>query len=135
MKPNIVFTGTKFLSNFNVKDPIPFTKIHEVIYRSVCATENCNEDHVSQCDRRLYDHVNDNNGRNHSSHLVKHTGETGHLTLATDNFEVNGRGYRKIPLRSKIEEALLVEKLKPSLKIQEKSLSIKLFYSTPFFVT
>ena len=36
LKPNIVFTGTRLSSNFNVKDPVPFTKNHDVIYRSVC---------------------------------------------------------------------------------------------------
>ena len=46
MKPNIVFTGTELSSNFNVKDPVPFTKKHDIIYRSVCATESCNEDYV-----------------------------------------------------------------------------------------
>ena len=38
LKPNIVFTGAKLSSNFNVKDPVPFTEKHDVIYRSVCAT-------------------------------------------------------------------------------------------------
>ena len=38
VKPNIVFTGTKLSSNFNVKDPVPFTEKYDVIYRSVCAT-------------------------------------------------------------------------------------------------
>ena len=46
VKPYIVFTGAKLSSNFNVKNPLPFTKKHDVIYRSVCVTENCNEDFV-----------------------------------------------------------------------------------------
>ena len=79
VKPNIVFTGTKLSSSFNVKDLAPFTEKHDVIYRSVCATESCNEDYVGECARRLYEHVKDHNGRNNSSHLVKHAGETGHL--------------------------------------------------------
>ena len=31
VKPNVVFTGTKHSSNFNVKDPVPFTEKHDVI--------------------------------------------------------------------------------------------------------
>ena len=54
VKPNIVFTGTKLSSNFNVKDPVPFTKKHDITYWSVCATESCNEDYVGECARRLY---------------------------------------------------------------------------------
>ena len=46
MKPNIVFTGTKLSPNFHIKDPVPFTEKHDVIYRSVCATESFNEDYI-----------------------------------------------------------------------------------------
>ena len=53
------------------------------MYRLVCATENCNEDYVVECARRLYKRVKDHNGCNHLSHLVKHAGETGHLPVAT----------------------------------------------------
>ena len=53
VKPNTVFTGAKLSFNFNVKDPVPFTEKYDVIYRSVCATENCNKDYVGECARRL----------------------------------------------------------------------------------
>ena len=53
VKPNIVFTGLKLSSNFHVKDPVPFTEKHDVIYRSVCATESCNEEYVGECGKRL----------------------------------------------------------------------------------
>ena len=127
MKPNIVFTGTKLSSNFNVKDPVPFTEKHDVIYRSVCATERCNEDYVGEYARRLYERVKEHNGRDNSSHLVKHAGETGNLPVDTANFEVIGSGYRNNARRSIIAEALLVKKLKPTLNIQEKSVPLKLF--------
>ena len=120
VKPNIVFTGTKLSSNFNVKDPVPFTKKHDVICRSVCATERCNEDYVGECTRRLYERVKDHNGRDHSSHLVKHAVETGHLPLDTANFEVIGSRYCNNAHSRKIAEALLVKKRKPTLNIQEK---------------
>ena len=96
---NIVFTGTKLSSNFNVKDPVPFTEKHAVIYRSVCATESCNED---------YERVKDHNGYDHSSHLVKNAVETGHLPVDTANFEVIGSGYRNNARRRKIIEGLLI---------------------------
>ena len=49
MKPNIVLTDTKLSSNFNVKDPVLFTEKYDIIYRSVCATGNRNEDYVGEC--------------------------------------------------------------------------------------
>ena len=127
VKPNIVFTGLKLSSNFHVKDQVPFTEKHDVIYRSVCATESCNEDYVGECARSLYESVKDHNGCDHLSHLVKHAGETGHLPVDTANFEVIGSGYRNNARRRKIAEALLVKKLKPKLNIQEKSVPLKLF--------
>ena len=127
VKSNIVFIGTKLSSNFNVKDPVPFTKKHDVIYRSVCATENCNEDYVGECAIRLYERVNDHNGRDHSSHLVKYTGENGHLPVDTANFEVTGSGYRNNACHRKIAEVLLVKKLEPTLNIQKKLIPLKLF--------
>ena len=126
VKPNIVLTGTKPSSNFNVKDPVPFIENHDVIYRPVFATESCNEDYVGKCARRLYERVKD--GCDHSSHLVKHAGETGHLPVDTANFEVIKGGYRNNARRKKFAEALLVNKLKPTLNIQEKSVPLKLFY-------
>ena len=127
MKPIIVFTGAKLSGNFHVKDPAPFTEKYGIIYRSVCATKSCNEDYVGECARRLYERVKEYNSCVHSSHLVKHTGETGHLSVDTANVEAIGGGYRKNALRRKIAEALLVKKLKPTLNIQEKSISLNLF--------
>ena len=49
----IAFTGRKHSSNFNVKDLEPFTKKHDVIYRSVCSTESCKKDYVCEYARRL----------------------------------------------------------------------------------
>ena len=127
MKPNIVFTGTKLPSNFNVKDPVPFMEKHDIIYRSVCATERCNEDYVGECARRLYEHAKHHNSCDHSSHLVKHAVETSHLSVDTANFEVIGTRYRNNAGWRKIAEALLVKKLKPTLNIQEKSVPLKIF--------
>ena len=120
VKPNIVFTGTKLSSNFNVKDHVPFTEKHDIIYRSVCATESCNENYVGECARRLHEHVKDYNSRDHSSHLVKHAGETSHLPVDAANFEVIGSGYGNNARRRKIAEALLVKKLNLALNIHKQ---------------
>ena len=127
MKPNIVFTGGKLSSNFNVKDSAPFLEKHDVTYRLVCATESCNEDYVDEFARRLYECVKDHNGRDHSYHLVKHARETGHLSKDIVNFEIIGSGYRNNACHRKIANTLLVKKLKPTLNIQEKLVPSKLF--------
>ena len=118
MKQNIVFSGTKLSSNFTVKNAVSFTEKHDLIYKSVCATESCNEDYVGECARSLHESVKDHNDCDHSSHLVRHERETGHLPVDTANFEVIGSGYRNNARRRKIAEALKVKKLKPTLNIQ-----------------
>ena len=71
--------------------------------------------------------MKDHNGCNHSPHLVKRAGETGHLTVSTANFEVSGSGYHNNACRMKIVETLLVKKLKPTLNVQEKLVPLKAF--------
>ena len=70
---------------------------------------NLNED--------LCERIKDHNG----------AGETGHVPEDTANLEAIGSGYRNNARRRKIAEALLVKKLKPTLNIQEKLVSLKLF--------
>ena len=53
MKPNIVLLLQNIHLTFNVKDPVPFNEKQDVIYRSACATGNCNDDYDSECPRRL----------------------------------------------------------------------------------
>ena len=125
MKPNIVFT--KFSSNFNIKDPVSFTEKHGVIYRSVYATVNCNEDYVGECARMLYECIKDHKSCDHSPNLVKHAVETGHLPVATANIEVIKSGNCNNARGRKIAESLLVKKLKPTLNVQRKLVSLKFF--------
>ena len=82
----------------------------------------------------LYEHVKDHNGRDHSSHLVKQAGETGHLPVDTANFEVIGSGYRNsavdittVHAVGKSQKPYRVQKLKPTLNIQKKLVPLKLF--------
>ena len=57
---------------------------------------------------------------------IKHAVGIGHLPAETDNFEVIGTEYHNTHKRQ-ISEAVLVKKLKPSLNIQEKSVTMKRF--------
>ena len=71
--------------------------------------------------------MKDHNGRDYSSHLVKHAEETDHLPVDTANFELIRSGYCNNARSRRIAEALLIKKLKPTLNIQEKSVPLKLF--------
>ena len=71
--------------------------------------------------------MKDHNGRDHSSHLVKQTGETGHLPVGTANFEVIGSGYHNSAYRRKITEALQSTETETNIEYPRKICPIKTF--------
>ena len=52
-----VYNSTKFSSLLNnSKDVTTFEEKHDVVYRPVCASADCNADNVGECPRRLNEH-------------------------------------------------------------------------------
>ena len=127
IKADIVYTGTKLSSQLsNIKDSTPFEEQHDLIYHSICNNENCNDDYIGEIARRLKERVKDHNGRDKSSHLVKHSIESGHDPVCNENFRILDRGYSNT-FKRKVAEALLIKKHKPTLNVQEKSVKLELF--------
>ena len=77
--------------------------------------------------QKVIKRVKDHKGHDHSFHLVKHAGETGHLPVDTANFKVIGSGYCNNTRSRKIAEALLVKKLKTNIDYPIKIGPIKAF--------
>ena len=127
VKADNVYTDTIIASNFNIKDQTPFEEKHDLLYRSVCGTDNCTEDYIGETGRRVIERVKDHNGRDHHSHLVKHVVEANHIPVTTNNFTILNSGYRNNKRKRKIAEALMIKELRPSLNIQEKSVQLHLF--------
>ena len=127
LEADIIYTGTKLSSQLNnIKDPTPFEEQHDLIYHSVCNNDNCNDDYIGEIARRLKERVKDHNGRDKSSHLVKHSIESGHDPVCHGNFRILDKGYNNT-FKRKVAEALLIKKHKPSLNVQEKSVKLELF--------
>ena len=70
IKIEVTYTGTKLGSQFNIKDPIPKMHNHDIIYHIVCLKNNCNEDYIGECARRLNERTKDHNGRDKNSYLT-----------------------------------------------------------------
>ena len=122
-----IYTGTKLSSQLNnIKDPTPLEEQHDLIYHSVCNNDNCNDDYIGEIARRLKERVKDHNGRDKSSHLVKHSIESGCDPVCHGNFRILDKGYNNT-FKRKVAEALLIEKHKPSLNVQEKLVKLELF--------
>ena len=70
--------------------------------------------------------MKNHNGHDKRSHLVKHSIESGHDPVRPGIFRILDKGYNNT-FKSKVAEALLIKKHKPSLNVQEKSVKLELF--------
>ena len=63
IQTRIVYTGTRLSSQLrNIKDPTPSEEQHDIVYRSFCSAENCNENYIGESARRLDERMKDHNG-------------------------------------------------------------------------
>ena len=69
----------------------------------------------------------DHNGRDESSHLLKHHMEKEHQCLQNKDFVIISSGFWKNKVNRKISEAPWIKDLRPTLNRQEKSIELKLF--------
>ena len=127
VKADIVYIGSELSCKINVKDKTPFEEQHDLLYRAVCATNNCTEDYVGETARCIVERANDHNGQDQHSHLVKHAIENNHLPVVKDDFTKLDSGYRNNTHERKIAEALMIKVIRPSLNAKEKSVELRLF--------
>ena len=98
--------SSKLSCKFNVKDKTPFEEQHDLLYRAVCATNNCTEDYAGETARSIIENAKDHNGRNQHSHLVKHAIENNHLPVLKGDFTILDSGYRNNTRKRKIAAGL-----------------------------
>ena len=75
----------------------------------------------------MSERVLDHTGKDISSHLYKHSIETGHQTLEIRDYRIIRNGYKNNGNKRKIAEALLIKELKPTLNKQDRLIPLKLF--------
>ena len=76
IKMEVIYKGKKLESQFNIKDPIPKRNNHNIIHHTIYSEDN--EDYIGECPRRLEERTKDCNGRDKSSHMLRHSIESGH---------------------------------------------------------
>ena len=109
VKIDIVYKNSNLSCKSNVKDKIPFEEHHNVLYRSVCATDNCIEDYVGETNRCIVERSKHHSGWDQHSHLVKHAIENKHLPVKKGEFTILDSGYRNNTRERKIAEALIFQ--------------------------
>ena len=110
-----------------MKDKTPFEEQHDLLYRAVCATNNCTEDYVGETARRVVETAKNQNDRDEHSNLVKRAIENNHLPVVKDDFTKLEGGYRNNTQKRKIAETLMIKVIRLSLNTKEKSVELKLF--------
>ena len=77
--------------------------------------------------RRITETVKDHNGRDHKSHTLKHSLETGHAHVISSDFSIISKNFNGNKRKRKIAELLLIKQLRPTLNFHNKSVPLKLF--------
>ena len=81
---------------------------------------------IGKVGRRLGVSVFDDIGKDHKSHMLKHSYEKTHKILSSDDFRIPGVGFSKSRFKRKISEALFIQQLQPSLNTQDIYVPLKL---------
>ena len=115
VKTCITYEGTKFSTQFSVRDRTKFEHRRNIVHFSRCPNVSCNETYVGETDRRITERIMDHNNRDKSSHLLKQTRESQHTHIWNDDFKTLNGNY-KSSIKRKISEALYIGTLKPTLK-------------------
>ena len=110
-----------------MKDKTSFNHEHDIVYYANCPEESCRHGYLGESGKRVLEWVKDHNGRDTSSHILKHFVAANHQFLSCDDLRIIGRSYLNNKQKRKIAEALLIKNLKSSLNVQEKSVALKLF--------
>ena len=100
---------------------------YDLLYRTVCATDNCIEDYVGETARCIDEKAKDHSGRDQHSHLVKHAIENNHLPVVKGDLTIVDNGYRNNTRKRKIAKALTIKVIRPSINAKEKSVELRLF--------
>ena len=67
------------------------------------------------------------NGRDYTSHVLKHSIEKSHKNVNTVGFKIICENFHNNKRKRKIAEALWIKDLRPTLSTQKKSIQLKLF--------
>ena len=109
VKMEVIYTGTNLGSQFNIKDPIPKRHNHNIIYHVVCLENNCNEDYVGECARRLKKRTKGHNDRDKNLYMLRHSIESRHNEVSELELQGIGKGYRHHTQSRKISETLFIK--------------------------
>ena len=123
----LVYTGTKLGTKFNVKDKTKKEHHHDLTYSVKCPMKNCLESYNGETGRKLIERVNEHSGKDINSHMFKHSIAANHPTVRLDDFTVLSSCYRNRKFKRKLSESLFIKQNRPMLNKHGTSVPLKLF--------
>ena len=93
-KIGLTFKSTKMSSCSNIKNKTDFEHNHDLIYHTKCPEPTCIDDYVGESARRIIERLKDHNGRDHISHVFKHSIEKSHKNVNTIDFKIVHKNFR-----------------------------------------
>ena len=110
VKTNIGFT-TKISAHAVT---LKFEHKHDIDYLEPCPEDNCFDNYISESRCRIFKRIVDHNNRDQQLHIFR--------------FKTIGNEFNINPFQQKVSQALLIKQIKPSLKVQTKSIELKLLF-------
>ena len=118
-KIEVTFKITKLSSCFNAKDKIDFEHNHDLIYHTKCPEPTCIDDYVGESARRITERIKDHSGRDHTSHVLKHSIEKSHKNINIIDFKTIYKDFHNNKRKRKTVDALWIKDLNPTLNTQK----------------
>ena len=84
----IVYSGKKLGPYFNIKDQTNMQHQNDLICYAECPENGCMKNYVGEIERLLKERVDEHRGKDNKSHVLKHTYESGHKAVSTNDFKV-----------------------------------------------
>ena len=124
VKISIIFTTKRIGSYFSLKDSFEREMLSNVVYKFKCAS--CNACYVGKTTRRHIDRSREHLHSDKASAVYKHLRKSAACLAANDEQSFALLDSAPTPYQLSIKEALYIEKLKPVLNKQKKTLKVEL---------
>ena len=124
VKLNIIFTTKRIGSYFSLKDSFGREMLSNVVYKFDCAS--CNACYVGKTSLRHIDRSREHLHTDKTSAVYKHLRMSAACLAANDEQSFSLLDSAPTPYQLSIKEALYIERFKPGLNIQKKTMKVEL---------
>ena len=93
------------------------------MYHVKCPEESRTDDYIGESGRWVIKCAKDHNGKDITSHMLRHSTEKNHTEVAVNYFKVIGRNNRNNVQKWRVVKALLIKQFWLALNVEEQSVA------------